>query len=105
MRAIPAEVQFEFDRRMTRSIPVQVQWKGEGTNGYVVARSFVLPDTLEITGPAGHVQGIAAATTDPVNVSAVVGTSQFRVNAYVSDSYVRLRSSPQVVVTVSMRKK
>jgi len=43
--------------------------------------------------------------TDPVDVSSVVGRSGFRVNAFVSDAYVRFAASPQVVVTVTMKKR
>jgi len=34
-----------------------------------------------------------------------VGTAEFRVNAFVEDPYVRFLGSPQVVVTVSMKKR
>jgi len=35
----------------------------------------------------------------------VVGTSQFRVNAYVADSYVRFVNPPLITVTVTMKRK
>ena len=44
------------------------------------------------------------AVTDPVDVATVVGSSEFRVNAYLEDPYVRFRSSPQVTVSVAMKK-
>jgi hypothetical protein len=51
------------------------------------------------------VSRIAEVVTDPVDVSSVVGSSEFRVNAFVDDAYVRFRSTPQVVVTVTMKKR
>ena len=104
VRSIPSEVRFDFERRLVRAIPVQAHFTGEG-GGYVLASHSVTPENLVIAGPASHVTRVQAAVTDPVNVSSVVGTSQFRVNAFVQDPYVRFQTSPQVAVTVTMRKK
>jgi len=105
VRSIPAAIRFEFDRRLDRIIPVRPRFTGEGANGYVVGQFTVAPDRMPITGPAGRVARIDAATTDPVDVSSAVGTFQLRVNAFVADSYVRFQSAPQVVVNVAMKKK
>jgi YbbR domain-containing protein len=105
VRAIPSEVRFLFERRLVRRVPVAVRFTGQGQNGYTVAHQSVTPDRLEIAGPASRVARIAAAVTDPVDLSSAAGTSTFRVNAFVEDSFVRFHSSPQVVVTVTMKKK
>ena len=105
VRSIPSEVRFLFERRVVRFVPVGVRTTGQGQNGYTVAHQSVTPDRLEIAGPSSRVARIAAAVTDPVDLSSAVGTSQFRVNAFVDDSFVRFQSSPQVVVTVTMKKK
>jgi len=105
VRSIPSEVRFLFERRMVRFVPVVVRMSGQGQNGYTVAHQSVAPDRLEIAGPGSRVARVTAAVTDPVDLSSVVGTSEFRVNAFVEDSFVRFQSSPQVVVTVTMKKK
>ena len=105
VRSIPSEVRFLFERRMVRFVPVVVRITGQGQNGYTVAHQSVTPDRLEIAGPGSRVASIKAAVTDPVDLSSVVGTSKFRVNAFVDDSFVRFQTSPQVVVTVTMKKK
>jgi YbbR domain-containing protein len=105
VRSIPSQVRFLFERRLIRFVPVVVRIAGHGQNGYTVAHQSVAPDRLEIAGPSSRVARITAAVTDPVDLSSVVGTSEFRVNAFVEDSFVRFRSSPQVVVTVTMKKK
>jgi YbbR domain-containing protein len=105
VRSIPSEVRFLFERRMVRSVPVVVRFTGQVQNGYTVAHQSVAPDRLAIAGPGSRVARIAAAVTDPVDVSSVVGTSEFRINAFVEDTFVRFQSSPQVVVTVTMKKK
>jgi hypothetical protein len=104
VRAIPSEVRFDFERRAVRGIPVHVRLAGEGQNGYKVVSSQAEPAELTIVGPASHVARIVAVATDPVDVTNVVGTKEFRVNAFIDDPYVRFRASPQVVVTVTMKK-
>jgi hypothetical protein len=104
LRAVPSEVRFDFEHRLSRSVPVRVRFKGEGQNGYIIAHEEVHPSELPVIGPATHVAKIVAAVTDPVDVSNVVGTSEFRVNAFVEDAFVRFRASPQVAVTVTMKK-
>jgi hypothetical protein len=105
VRAIPSEVRFEFDHRATRTVPVLVRFEGQGLNGYVVAHYAVSPKLAQIAGPSSHVSRIAAATTDPVDVSNMVGSSEFHVNAFVNDDFVRFQSPSLVTVTVTMKKK
>lgn len=105
VRAIPSEVRLNFERRGWRQVRVVPRFVGEGQNGYTVAQYNVDPAFLQLTGPASHVARTAAVTTDPVDVSSVVGTSEFRVNAYVGDPIVRFVNSPQVTVSVAMKKR
>ena len=105
VRAIPSQVRIQFDRRATRSVPVTVHIDGEGQNGYVLAHYEASPRNLRIVGPEGHVRRVTAAATDPVDISSVVGSSEFRVNAYVTDSYVRFLDPPLITVTVTMKRK
>ncbi len=105
VRAIPSQVAFRFERQLIRQVPVAVRLTGEGARGYVIASQRVDPTELTVVGPASHVSRITSVSTDPIDVSNVVGTSEFRPNAYVNDPYVRFQSSPQVTVTVAMRKR
>ncbi len=101
----PSEVRFDFEPRAVSSVPVIVRFTGEGMNGYVVAHHDAEPAELRIAGPRSRVARIAAAVTDPVDVSSLAGTARLRVNAFLEDPYVRIESSPQVSVVVTMRKK
>jgi len=104
VRAIPSEVQFDFDHRLVRDIPVKVRFSGEAAS-YAVAHYTVVPDKIAVVGPRRHVERIASVSTDPVDVSSATGTSDFRVSAFVDDSYVRFQASPEVSVTVTMKKR
>jgi len=105
VRALPAEVRFDFERRASRTVPVQAQFSGLGANGYLLESSEVIPKEVRIVGPSSHVSRVTAVVTDPVDVSNVVGTSEFRVNAFVEEPYVRLISPSEVVVRVTMKRK
>jgi hypothetical protein len=103
VRAIPSEVRFVFEYRATRSVPVSPRFSGLG-NGYVPALVTVQPSHVEIAGPASRVARVKEAVTDAVDVSHVVGASEFHVNAFVEDPFVRLTGSPRVAVSVVMKK-
>lgn len=102
--AIPPQVQFNFETRVERSVPVQPPLAGEGANGYAVASETVDPANLRIEGPASHVAAIKAALTDPVDVSNAVGTQSYRVTAFLGDPFVRIEGATKVTVTVTMKK-
>ncbi len=103
--AVPAEVRFHFEKRMVRVVPVVVRVSGEGQNGYQVVQTTAEPAEESIVGPADRVSRIKAVETDPIDVSNIYGLSRVHVNAYADDPYVRFQASPQVVVTVVMKKK
>lgn len=105
VRAVPSEVRLNFERRAEREVKVVPRFTEGGQNDYAIARYRVEPRTLRIAGPASHVARVSAAVTDPVNVGSAVGAAEFRVNAFVEDPYVRFLDSPQVAVTITMRKK
>jgi hypothetical protein len=101
--AFPSEVRFDFERELARKIPVEVRFKKEAA-GYEVASYSVAPDKLEIEGPANRIDRVTSAPTDQVPMPSEPGTYRFRVNAYLSEPYVRFVQSPQVEVTVVTRK-
>ncbi len=101
VRAFPSAVRIEFDHRLVRSIPVKVRF----TEGSAVARYRVIPDKLVVVGPARHVERIESALTDRMDVSSGAGTSEYHVNAFLDDPFVRFQSSSEVAVTVTMAKR
>jgi len=102
--AIPPEIQLQFDRRLSRSVPVHIPVSGDGQNGYHVVSMEVDPSQVQIVGPASRIERITGATTDPVDVSSLVGYAKFQRNAYVQDPYVRLESPSLVTVGIAMRR-
>jgi YbbR domain-containing protein len=104
VRAVPAQLRLRFEQRVTREVPVQVRFSGPPPEGYRIMRHEVRPPALRIAGPESHVQHVEYAETDPIDLASVVGEREFRVDAFVGDSEVRIESSPVVAVKVVMEK-
>ena len=105
VRAIPSEARFQFEKRLRRAVDIVPQFDAGEASAYAVSHYTVKPPQLTVIGPASRVAAIQSVKTDPMDVSQVVGTSEFRVNAFVEDPYVRFTSSPQVIVIVTMKRK
>jgi hypothetical protein len=96
VRANPSEVTLTFEPHAERTVPVQVRWAGVAPNSYRVQ-----PQSVGIEGPSSHIARIAAAVTDPVDISRMPG-SAVRVNLVPApeDSYVRFKSVAQATVQI-----
>jgi YbbR domain-containing protein len=105
VRAIPSQARFEFERRVVREVKIVPRFTEDDAGGYSVASFHVEPPTLRVVGPASRVDRIVSVVTDRMNVTSVVGTSEFQVNAFVEDPYVRFADSARVMVAVTMKKK
>jgi YbbR domain-containing protein len=105
VRAIPSQVRFDFEKRAVREVPVRARFNLDRQPEYEVASYTVSPAQLAVEGPESRVARITTAVSDPIDLAGVIGQTEFRVNAFVEDSYVRFRSSPAVVVSVTMKKK
>jgi YbbR domain-containing protein len=104
VRAIPSEARFHFEHRISRTVDVRPQFSGDGARVDSITEWRVEPPELAIVGPASHVARIGSVRTDPIDVSGLVGSAEFKVNAFVNDSFVRFQKSPQVKVAVTMKK-
>ena len=105
VRAIPAQIRLQFEQRTRLDVPVQVRFSGVAPKGYQLARYAANPKMLTIVGPASHVKKVEYAVTDPIDLAAVVGASEFRMNAFVGDPHVRFEKPVKISVTVVMEKR
>jgi hypothetical protein len=104
VRATPSEVRFDFDRPLVRSVPVTPRFEGEGRNGYQVTAVGIDPPSVEIVGPRKRVLAVQSVLTDPIPAGSGTGFERVKVNTYVMDPFVRIRSTPQVTASFTMRK-
>ncbi len=67
-RISPAQVNLEIAAVLKRTVPVQPEFVGKPPRGYTVKEVEVVPDRVEIVGPAPQVEKIEAVATAPVDV-------------------------------------
>jgi len=103
-RAVPGGVRLRFERRMDREVPVRVRFTGPPQSGLHVVSQAATPSTVKITGPESHVRRVEFAETDPIDLSATAGQSEFQVHAFVGDPLVRVGESLVVLVRVRLEK-
>ena len=105
VRAIPSQLRFDFERRQYRSAPVEVRFATQPQPGYEVASLEVTPSTLQIVGPESRVNRTKYVATDPIDLSNVVGTAEFHVNAFIDDPHIRFTRPPRAKVKVHIKRK
>lgn len=103
-RAMPSQIRIEFERRISREVPVRVQVSTDPPEGYRVERTVVVPESFRVVGPESNVQQLGFVDTDSIDLSSVVASDDFQVNAYISDPRIRFVSSSQVRVTVQVQR-
>lgn len=103
-RAIPSQIRLNFEHRLERDVPVRIRVGKGPPPGYHVVRQEAAPDKLRIVGPETNVAQVNFVETDAIDLSSVVATAEFRVNAFVGDPWVRFESAPVVQVKVFVEK-
>ena len=104
IRIIPAQLRFDFEHRLTRSIPVEVPLSGALGPGLKLLGETVTPASLGIAGPQSHVEAVDKASSDPVDLSTIAATTTQVVSVYIGEPQVRFVNTPQVTVSIRVAK-
>ncbi|HEY3836130.1 MAG TPA: CdaR family protein [Bryobacteraceae bacterium] len=104
VRVIPSQLHFVFERRLVRRVPVAPQVSGILPKGLHLVSVVSVPAELAITGPESKVKGVISLRTDPVDLTGLAEDKNARVTAYLPNSQVRFKDSPEVTVKVSLTK-
>lgn len=104
LRAVPSQLRISFPRRVSKDVPVEIEIGAQPAAGYRVASREVVPSTVRIVGPEGHVSVIAGARTDSIDLSSATSATEIRVNAFVSDPQVWMETPSLVTVRVGIEK-
>jgi YbbR domain-containing protein len=104
VQVVPAQFHINFDHRATRAVAVQPRVIGTLLSGYGMKEPVAVPPKVTIVGPERRVNTIAAAMTDPVDATGVVGSATFATHAYVADPMVRVQTPGPIYVTVTTEK-
>jgi len=69
VRISPAQINLNIARLLKRTVPVQLDLIGKPPHGYTMNEVRVVPEKIEVTGPAPQVEKFQAVLTDSIDVS------------------------------------
>jgi YbbR domain-containing protein len=104
VRVIPAQLKYTFERRAEREVRVEVRLSPPHA-GYVIVSEEAIPPKLTVIGPESAVGRTASVATDPVDISDVISSVQYRVNTYLPEPRARFQGPSHVTVRVVVKKK
>ena len=104
VRIIPAQLRFEFEHRLTRSVAVQVPFTGKLAPGLKMVSQTVTPGTLLIAGPESRVEAVLKVESDPFDLTQVTRDSTQKLSVYIGEPQVRFLNVPQVTVNIHVEK-
>ena len=102
LQVTPASIALEFERSMSRQVPVAPTIEGEPAPGYIVGQVSVDPQMVEIVGPEGAVKDTADAITEAISVAGASQAIKEDVTVGLLDPMVRLKTPRQATVTVQV---
>jgi YbbR domain-containing protein len=98
----PATIALQFERQVSKTIPVAPAIDGKPAAGYFIERVVVDPRDVEVVGPESAVRRLKQADTEPVNLSGATATVHETVNIGLPDSTARLTTLRTARVTVDI---
>lgn len=69
VRISPSQINLDITRIETRTVPVHLEVQGEPASGYQAGEMELVPDTVEVTGPAPAVARLESVLTEPLQLS------------------------------------
>jgi YbbR domain-containing protein len=104
-KAVPSQLTIRFERLLYKNVPVRPRYATGPPDGYAIVKSSFDPQTVRIVGPESHVVPIDFVSTDPIDLSNVIGHAEMRVHVNVGDPQVRLSPITQVHFTLTLEKR
>ena len=102
VQVTPSNLSLRFETSMSKVVPIVPGVEGEPAPGFVIGTVTVNPPTVEVLGPAGALQDLTQAITEPVSVAGAAGPITETVTVGAPDPSVRLREPVSARVTVSV---
>jgi len=99
----PATVQLEFQRSVTRSVPVVPSIDGQPAAGYEVEGFTCQPAAVEVVGADMPLRQLDKVSTDPVSVAGATGPVREAVTMGVTAPGLRLKTPGKATVIVNIR--
>jgi YbbR domain-containing protein len=77
---------------------------GTFATGYEISEVQADPESVQIIGPQKSVEAVENATTDPIDVSGLLGRTTVLRHAYVADPLIQVANSRPVRITIIMNR-
>lgn len=104
LRAVPSQLRLHLAHLAEKEVPVEVRLSGSLPAGYQLTGQSVSPERLSIAGAETRVITVAQVQTDPIDLSKLMQTGDYRVDAFVDDPQVHFESPPQVTVHLTIER-
>lgn len=103
VQVLPAQLSLTFDTPSSREVDIHPRVTGLAAGDQAKAEAD--PPRVTITGPRRHVEKIAEATTDPIDVSGLRSSGVFTTNVYIGDPLVQVQTqTTSIRVTIHVQK-
>jgi len=100
----PSDVAIMIEPRIVREIQVVPSFRGYLEPGYELAGFKLVPSTIEVAGPAGVMEKLADAATEPIELTGRSGNFSVRTKIAIRDPLVGLLSSNVIEFEAEVRK-
>jgi YbbR domain-containing protein len=101
-QVVPSTIGLEFERSLTKEVPVVPAIDGDPKPGFVVGTIASEPSTVSIVGPESDVRRVTEASTEPVSINAADSTVTEEVTIGVTEGDIRLRVPQKARVAVTI---
>jgi YbbR domain-containing protein len=105
VRVIPSRVKLSMERTAKQSVRIYPRLVGSPAAGFEIEKSVVTPETVEIEGPASHVQTLETIDTAEIDIRGRQQTFRENVELDVEDPIVRIPNLGPIDVEVRIRRK
>jgi YbbR domain-containing protein len=102
VQVAPSSISIRLEPSVSKQVPIVPTVEGEPAPGFVVGTVTAEPAQVEVVGPAGALESLTEAITEPVSVAGAAGPVVESVTVGSPDPSVRLRSPQTARVTVNI---
>jgi YbbR domain-containing protein len=102
VQVTPSSISIRFEPSASKRVPIVPGVEGEPAPGFVVGTVTAEPAEVVVMGPAGALQSLTEAITEPVSVAGAAGPITETVTVGSPDPSVRLQAPQTARVTVNV---
>jgi YbbR domain-containing protein len=101
-QVVPGTIALEMEKSAKRTVPVVPALDGQPAPGFILGKTTVDPNMVEVAGPESRLRRLTGATTEPVDVSGARARVADVVTVGIADSAVRLVKAQNARVTIEI---